>query len=103
MAERVETHAVILSKSLTANKVDDDVLPLSHFAVLRRNEIIASSGDASKPFVRGGGDGKEVTNSKSSGKSGGAGFKGDVKKGKKSSSNVSAKSGESGGKPRGKG
>lgn len=86
MAERVETHAVILSNSLTSGNVADDALPLAHFAPLRRSELIDLQAEV-KPFVRGdkGGEG-EGSGSKSARKGGGAGFKADSKsKGGKSS------------------
>jgi hypothetical protein len=47
MAERVETHAVIMSNSL--KEAEDEILPISFFAPLRRSAIIAAPADV---FIR---------------------------------------------------
>lgn len=66
-----------------ARQVVDDALPLSHFAPLRRTELISLQSEA-KAFVRGDNkDGRSGESSKSSGKRGGAnGFKADARKSK---------------------
>ena len=81
MAERVETHAVILSNNLTSDKVEDDALPLSHFAPLRRNELVALQGDV-KPFKRPDPAGSSASGADTTSARKGAtgGFKADAKK-----------------------
>eukprot|EP00327_Prymnesium_parvum_P014800 CAMPEP_0113272950 /NCGR_PEP_ID=MMETSP0008_2-20120614/23590_1 /TAXON_ID=97485 /ORGANISM="Prymnesium parvum" /LENGTH=915 /DNA_ID=CAMNT_0000122433 /DNA_START=28 /DNA_END=2775 /DNA_ORIENTATION=+ /assembly_acc=CAM_ASM_000153 len=80
MAERVETHATILLNHLTSDKVADDVLPLSHFAPIRRTWLIDLQNEI-KPFVRS--DAKEgAGDAKVSRKAGAVGFKPDARKSK---------------------